>query len=269
MASNPSLPALEPRSKSISAAGQALLLWGAFIIAAVLLNGTLPFLLGRDLHAWTASPVKDAAFNLVIYGGVFLVAPLVLTKGWETVRQTGFLLPLCLALLAMTLRTFLRPVAALAVVALAYLHWRFDLSELGFRSLGWRGNITAVLAIALLYFFPRLSQPEAFALDFPGALTAGLDRLFANPASTTENLFYFGFLTERLSTRLGRGWTPLLVGLLYMLHEMTNPEYWYEGMFFPTVFVGVAIVAAIYLWRRNVVAVWLGDGLGRLLSRLI
>ena len=53
-----------------------------------------------------------------------------------------------------------------------------------------------------------------------------------------------------------------------MLHEMTNPEYWYEGMRFFPVWVGVAIVAFVYLWRRSVVVIWLGDGLGRLLSRL-
>ncbi len=62
--------------------------------------------------------------------------------------------------------------------------------------------------------------------------------------------------------------TPVLIGLMYMLHEMTNPEYWYEGMRFFLVWVGVAMTAIVYLWRRSVVVIWLGDGLGRLLSRL-
>jgi Na+-transporting NADH:ubiquinone oxidoreductase subunit NqrB len=95
-----------------------------------------------------------------------------------------------------------------------------------------------------------------------------LDRLFANPASTVENLFYFGFLTERLSLKTGRWLTPLLVGLMYMAHEMTNPEYWYESMNFILPFVGVAIFAAIYLWRRSAVVIWLGDGLYRFVGNL-
>jgi Na+-transporting NADH:ubiquinone oxidoreductase subunit NqrB len=92
--------------------------------------------------------------------------------------------------------------------------------------------------------------------------------LFANPASSIESFFYFGFLAERLSHKTGRWLTPLLIGLMYSVHEMTNPEYWYEGMNFWLVFVGVAITAAIYLWRRNVVVIWLGSGLGRKVSRL-
>jgi hypothetical protein len=95
-----------------------------------------------------------------------------------------------------------------------------------------------------------------------------LHRLFANPASTVENLFYFGFLTERLSLKAGRWLTPLLIGLMYTAHEMTNPEYWYEDMNFLLPFVGVAIFAFIYLWRRSVVAIWLGDGLYRFVSNL-
>jgi hypothetical protein len=84
-----------------------------------------------------------------------------------------------------------------------------------------------------------------------------------------ENLFYFGFLAERLSPKIGRSLTPLLIGLMYTIHEMTNPEYWYEGMNFPIVFVGVSLITVIYLWRRNVVAIWLGDGLRRLMTVLI
>jgi hypothetical protein len=56
---------------------------------------------------------------------------------------------------------------------------------------------------------------------------------------------------------------------MYTAHEMINPEYWYEGMSFGFVFVGVALVTALYLWRRSVVVIWLGDGLRRFLTALI
>ena len=35
---------------------------------------------------------------------------------------------------------------------------------------------------------------------------------------------------------------------------------------FTLVFIGVAVFAMIYLWRRSVIAIWLGDGLGRFLN---
>jgi hypothetical protein len=249
-------------------AKQALLVWGVFIVINIILNGTIPFFLGRDLHAWTASPIKGFLFNLVQYGIMFLVIPLILTKGWAIVRQPAFLLPLLLAILSFTLRDIYRPVAVISVFALAYLHVRYDLSEVGFRSYNWRTDLIAVLLVALLFGVQRLFNSTPFSFYPAAALLAALDRLFLNPASTAEYIFYFGFLAERLSYKLGRWWTPLLIGAMYVFHEMTNPEYWYEGMFFPIIFIGIALFAMIYLWRRNVIAVWLGDGLGWFLTRL-
>jgi hypothetical protein len=229
---------------------QALILWGIYIALAILLNGTVPFLLGRDVRAWTFSPVKDVLFNLVVYSLVFLVLPLVLAVG------------------AMTLRTYIRPVAALAVPVLAWLHYRYDLSELGFRSRGWRADMVAVVLIALLSGASRFFSSDARSFMPTAVLLAALDRLLLNPASTTEYIFYFGFLAEGLSLTLGRWGTALVIGLMYGFHEMTNPEYWYEGQFFPMIFVGIALFALIYLWRRSVVVIWLGDGLGRFLGDL-
>jgi hypothetical protein len=259
---------LRETSRAERRANQALGLWAALFLVTVLINGTVPFLLGADLRAWTYSPGKDLAVSLLVYGGLFLVAPLILVKGWTVVRQPAFLFPVLLAVAGICLRTWFRPAAALAVLILAYLHGRFDLSELGFRSRGWQVDLLAVLLIGLLYLAPRLLSPSPFSFAPARAVLAGLERLFANPASTTENLFYFGFLTERLATRAGRWLAPFSIGLMYTLHELTNPEYWYEGSPFGLIFVGVALIAAIYLWRRNLIAVWLGDGLGRFASRL-
>ena len=247
---------------------QALFVWGVFIALAVIINGTIPFILGFDLHTWTYSPLKDVMFNLIIYGGLFLVVPLVLTKGWATVRQPAFFMPLIIAVLAMTLRTFFRPTAALAVIILIYLHWRFDLSKLGIQSSGWKGDMIAILLFGLIYLAPSLLQSNPIPSALGNAFLASLDRLFLNPASTTEYLFYFGFLAERLSHKTGRWMTPLIIAAMYTAHEMSNPEYWYEGSKFLLIFVGVALAASIYLWRRSIVVIWLGDGLGRFISRL-
>jgi hypothetical protein len=247
---------------------QALFVWGVFIALAVIINGTIPFILGFDLRTWTYSPLKEVAFNLIIYGGLFLVVPLVLTKGWATVRQPAFFIPLIIAVLAMTLRTFFRPTAALAVIVLIYLHWRFDLSELGIRSSGWKGDIIAILLFGLLYLAPSLLKSNSIPSSPGNAFLASLDRLFLNPASTTEYLFYFGFLAERLSHNTGRWRTLLIIAAMYTAHEISNPEYWYEGTKFLLIFVGVALIASIYLWRRSIIVLWLGDGLGRFISHL-
>ncbi len=247
---------------------QAVLLWAIFFVLFVIFNGTIPFALGMDLHAWTASPVKSVLLGLVFYAGIFLAVPLILVKGWGTVRRPAFLLPLCLAMLGIAFWHTFWPGAAVAVAVLAYLHWRFDLSGYGIRSKGWKADLLAILVMGALGSIPVFMRAAPLALAPSSAAAAAFTRLFANPASSVENLFYFGFLTERLSYKTGRWITPVLIGLMYTAHEMSNPEYWYGDMSFGFVFVGVALWAAIYLWRRSAVVIWLGDGLYRFVMAL-
>ena len=87
---------------------------------------------------------------------------------------------------------------------LAYLHWRYDLSDSGIRSRGWRGDLFAILLMGSLALVPLLLRRSLDPLTPAVAFVAGLNRLLANPASTVENMFYFGFLTEQLSHRMGR-----------------------------------------------------------------
>src|SRR3972149_1992922 len=124
---------------------QALGLWAAFFALNIILDGTIPFILGADLHAWTASTAKAILSPLLIYGVVFLVVPLILTKGFTTILEPPVLIPLILAVGAIGLWFVFRGIATVAFLILAYLHWRFDLSELGFRSRGWRGGLLAVV----------------------------------------------------------------------------------------------------------------------------
>jgi len=248
---------------------QALGLWAAFFTLNVILNGTIPFILGADLHAWTSSAAKAILSPLLIYGILFLVVPLILAKGIPTVRQPAFLFPLLLAVVAISLWFVLRGIGAVAIVMLAYLHWRFGLGELGFRSRGRRGDLIAIILPGLLAAEAGVLQAGGWSPEPGKALLSALDRLFANPASSVENLFYFGFVAEKLSWKAGRWLTPLLIALMYTAHEMSNPEYWYEGMSFGFVFVGVVLITALYLWRRNVVAIWLSDGLRWFLTGLI
>lgn len=250
-------------------AWQALAVWGVFIIVAIAINGTIPFVLGADVRAWTFSVTKITLFSVIVYAGLFLVVPLILTKGLRTVLRPDFMIPVIVAVVGIALWWPVARLSALVVIpVLAYLHWRFDLSELGIGSRSWRGDVVAVLCLGILAMVPVLISADMKSFAPAAALLAAGNRLFANPASTVENMFYFGFLTERLSTKTGRWWTPLIIGAMYTLHEMSNPEYWYTQMNFVFVFVGTSVFAAVYLWRRSVVVIWLGDGLGRFLSNL-
>jgi hypothetical protein len=246
----------------------ALGVWVTFFCVNVLLNGTIPFALGNDLRSWTYSLAKDVLYHAVIYAGLFLLVPLIVVKGWPHVRQPAFLVPLLVAAVAIILRPFARVTTVLVVIALIYLHWRFNLADFGFRTRGVKGDIVAVLLLALAAFVPVLLKPGPYLPVLGQGITAALDRMLLNPASTVENLFYFGFLAERLVAVTGRWLTPLLIGLMYTAHELSNPEYWYENMSFVFVFIGIVLVTLIYLWRHSVIVIWLGDGLGRFVSRL-
>jgi hypothetical protein len=246
---------------------QALLLWVIFFGCLVLLNGTIPFLLGLDLHAWTVSPAKRFLLSLLIYGGLCFCAPLILVKGWAVVRRPGFLLPCLAALAAITFWSTLRGIAAVVVVVYAYLHWRYDLSPLGFRTRSWKGDLAVLLGIALVILTAVLFQSRTAPYHWGKSALGVLDRMFANPASTVENVFYFGFLAERLVEKTGRWLTPPLIAGMYTLHEMTNPEYWYGGTAFGFIFAGILLVAALYVWRRSMPVIWIGDGLTRFIFR--
>lgn len=256
-------------SDSNRIAYQTMAVWGLFFVVNGILHETIPFALSNGTRNFVYSVSKDVLYHFAMYGLIFLVIPLVLSKGWKTVRQPSFILPMIVAVGAITLRPLVPLAPVLVVVALFFLHRRFDLSDLGIRSHGWKADLVAVVLLALISSIPLLMRTSAPAFDWQRAFLALVDRMLGNPAASVEILFYYGFLTQRLAPLTGNWLTPPLVGLMYAAHEMENPEYWASSMSFPLVFVGVTLMAAIYLWRRSIVVAWLGDGLVRFLGRLV
>lgn len=246
---------------------QALGLWGVFFVVNAILHQTIPFALSGQVPDWLFPISEGFAYHFLIYGILFLIGSLLLSKGWEKVKQSSFLIPLIVAVGAITIRPAIPLAPLLVLLVLACLNWRFDLSGLGIRSSGWKGDALVVAALGLMYAVPSLLRPIG-TLNWQNASLAAIDRMLGNPAASAEILFYFGFLTPRLASITGTWLTPPLIGLMYTAHEMENPEYWMSGMSFPFVFVGVTVVAAIYLWRKSLIPIWLGDGLGRFLTRL-
>ena len=249
-------------------ARQAVFVWIGFFVATVTLNLLIPFAFRFDLRAWTYSTLKGLLLFSVNYAGFFLVIPLLLTKGWHIVRKPAFLVPLAAAAVSVVLWYPLHYIATVAIIVYVYLHYRFDLSELGFRSKGWSKDLLGVALIGLLGLLQAVATTTLGQIAILSAFLSTTFRMFANPASTFENLFYFGFVTERLGNRFNRYLVPFLVGAMYTAHEISNPEYWYEGYSFVFILIGVTAMAAVYLWRRNIVVQWLGDGLSWFFSRL-
>jgi membrane protease YdiL (CAAX protease family) len=249
-------------------AHQAITVWLLFFASALIINLLIPLAFGLNLHDWTFSGSKGLLLFPVVYAGFFIVVPLVLTKGWATVKKPSFFVPMAAAMVSVVFWIQVPYLAAIAIVVFVYLHWRFNLSDLGFKSKGWKGDVLAILLVGVLGLLQAFSSSSTVSIAFVPAVSATLFRMFANPASTVENLFYFGFLTERLGARWSRHLVPFLVGAMYTAHEMTNPEYWYQGTSFVFIFIGVILFAAVYLWRRNIAVTWLSDGFRWFLSNL-
>ena len=249
-------------------AHQAILVWVLFFGATVAINLLIPLALGLDMYSWTYSNAKGLLFFSTNYAGFFLVLPLILTKGWKTVKKPSFIIPLAVAAVSVVLWYPIHYIATIAIVVYIYLHWRFDLSELGFRTKGWRSDLLAILLMGGLGLAHALVASRVFQLNVLPAFYDTLFRMFGNPASTIENFFYFGFLTERIEKKFSHYIVPFLIGAMYTAHEISNPEYWYEGSSFAFIFIGVTVIAAIYLWRRSSIVMWLGDGLQWFMSKL-
>ena len=66
-------------------------MWSTYIILNVFINGALPFAFGGDMRSWTYSTVKDILAHVIVYAGLFLVAPLILTKGWKVCHLVLYL----------------------------------------------------------------------------------------------------------------------------------------------------------------------------------
>jgi hypothetical protein len=252
-----------------SKARQAFIVWILFFTTTVAINLIIPLIFGLNLHDWTYSNAKGFLLFSINYAGFFLILPLLLIKGWNTFRRPSFIVPVAFAAVSVVLWYPIHYIATIAIVVYVYLHRRFDLSDLGFRSKGLKGDVATIVIAGAYGIIEALASSTSLQFVILPALSATIFRMFGNPASTVENLFYFGFLTDRISKQLNRYATPFLIGVMYTLHEVSNPEYWYEGLQFTFVFIGVTLFAALYIWRKSIIVTWLCDGFEWFFSRVI
>jgi hypothetical protein len=84
-------------------ASQTIIVWILFFAATVPINLLMPVILGINMHDWTYSNAKGLVLFSINYAGFFLILPLILTKGWNTVKKPSFLIPMVAAAVSVVL----------------------------------------------------------------------------------------------------------------------------------------------------------------------
>jgi hypothetical protein len=136
---------------------------GLFFAVTVTINLLIPLIFGFNMHDWTYSNAKGLLLFSINYAGFFLILPLVLTKGWGTVKKPNFI-PVAATAISVVLWYPLHYIATIAIVVYIYLHWKFDLSDLGFKSKGWKGDVTAIIIVGTIGYFKRLHHQTFYSL---------------------------------------------------------------------------------------------------------
>lgn len=161
----------------------------------------------------------------------------------------------------------------LMVIAFVVLFEKRTLESIGLRKTNWRGiawgifaAIVTVAGMALIYLaiFPilglgstedQLRSVQQTPLWFQVALVSR--------AAIFEEIFYRGFMIERLREITGSKW--LAAGLSLAAFTYAHLSYWGWGHLLVAGFGGL-VLTALYLWRRdlasNMIAHFLTDAIG-------
>jgi uncharacterized protein len=170
-------------------------------------------------------------------------------------------------LAAMIAREGLYWMMAAAIVAFVLVVERRPLSSIGLVRPRWSmllygvlGGIVALAGMALLYYFvlPRLGSDLATKF---AAITATPFMLRAEVvvrAAVLEELFYRGFMIERLSEILRNRWIAALVSLVAFVSA--HLSFWGWGSLLTAGWGGL-VLTVLYLWRRDLATNMLAHGL--------
>ena len=135
---------------------------------------------------------------------------------------------------------------------------RRPLSSIGFRAVGWKDGIIAVLAgililaglaVVLLVVFPALHWSESSQLASLSALPYWLNVLIVVRAAVSEEILFRGYPMERLEELTGsRAVAAVVTCTVFTLDHIT---FWGWHHIFIAGLAGAALTI-LYLWRRNI-----------------
>jgi uncharacterized protein len=157
---------------------------------------------------------------------------------------------------------------AAAIIAFVLFVERAPLSSIGLTRPRWStllygvlGGAVALGGTLLLYYFvlPRFGTADYGAkLGAVTALPFALRVEIVLRAAIFEEIFYRGFMIERLTPILRSRWVAALVSLVAFV--AAHLGYWgWDSLL--TVGWGGLVLTALYLWRRDLVANMLAHGL--------
>ncbi|HTW34589.1 MAG TPA: type II CAAX endopeptidase family protein [Rhizomicrobium sp.] len=170
------------------------------------------------------------------------------------------------------------PYWALVVVLLLYvvLVERRPLASIGFRMPGIVDLLLAIAAgvlivvamsLAFLFLFPALHLKGNTAMIATILKTPFWYRFWlVTRAAVSEELLFRAYPIERIQELSGSRWIAALVSVVAFTYA--HLAGWGAAQLIPVAF-GAVVLAALYLWRRNLwanmLAHWLADGAGFLL----
>lgn len=135
---------------------------------------------------------------------------------------------------------------------------RRPLSSIGFRAVGWKDGIIAILAgililaglaLMLLVVFPALRWSESSQVNSLSALPYWLNVLIVVRAAVSEEILFRGYPMERLEELTGsRAVAGVLTCTVFTLDHIS---FWGWHHIFIAGLAGAALTI-LYLWRRNI-----------------
>jgi uncharacterized protein len=149
---------------------------------------------------------------------------------------------------------------AAAIVAFVLVVERLPLSSIGLTKPRWSSLLYGVLGAAvafggmvLLYLFvlPKLGTDYGAKFGAVAALPIALRAELVVRAPVFEELFYRGFMIERLAPLVRSRWIAALISLIAFI--AAHLSYWGWGSML-TIGWGGLVLTALYLWRRDLVA---------------
>jgi uncharacterized protein len=156
---------------------------------------------------------------------------------------------------------------AAAIIAFVLLVERRPLSSIGLIRPRWStlvygvlGGVVALAGTILLYYFVLPRFGTAYNAKFGGvmALPFALRVELVVRAAIFEEIFYRGFMIERLAPLVRSRWIAAAISLIAFI--FAHLGYWgWDSLL--TVGWGGLVLTALYLWRRDLVANMLAHGL--------
>lgn len=239
------------------------------LLSVVLINDSLLLFNHENIFIWNNSKGHNLIFSILIYSILYFSLPLLFTKYFRRLTEIDFLLPFLFAVVAIPLTSYFRLGTIITLLLLIFIHNKFDLTAIGIRTTDWKKDIFPFITLLILIFIPLLIYKLFYSSEILSSIVKVEERIFGSSYAYIEFLFFFGFGAERIIPVTGKISALILIPLLYLAIDYNNPILWSINFSYAAEFGILLITASVYLWRRNIVVLWLTAGIWRFLAPIV